>query len=183
MSEHDKESGGAADDTPAASYRTIDAVTAVVIFAIGAVVAWDSYRIGAKWGSDGPEAGYFPFYIGLILCISSIVNFINALREKSFAEGGESFVSKSSLRMVFSVMIPTIIYVAANGGVGPVPGVGIYVASVIFIAVFMLWLGKYGWGKTLGVSIGVPVFFFLMFEIWFKVPLPKGPLEAMLGLD
>lgn len=183
MSEHDKESGGAADDTPAASHRTIDAVTAVVIFAIGAVVAWDSYRIGAKWGSDGPEAGYFPFYIGLILCISSIVNFINALREKSFAEGGESFVSKSSLRMVFSVMIPTIIYVAAIGGVGPIPGVGIYVASVIFIAVFMLWLGKYGWGKTLGVSIGVPVFFFLMFEIWFKVPLPKGPLEAMLGLD
>lgn len=183
MSEHDKESGGAADETPAASYRTIDAVTAVVIFAIGAVVAWDSYRIGAKWGSDGPEAGYFPFYIGLILCISSVVNFINALREKSLAQGGESFVSKSSLRMVFSVMIPTLVYVAAIGGIGPIPGLGIYVASVIFIGVFMLWLGKYGWGKTIGVSIGVPVFFFLMFEIWFKVPLPKGPLEAMLGLD
>jgi len=23
--------------------------------------------------------------------------------------------------------------------------------------------------------------FFLMFEVWFKVPLPKGPLEAAFG--
>jgi hypothetical protein len=112
-----------------------------------------------------------------------VVNIVNALREKSVAEGGESFVSGESLRMVMSVMVPTVVYVAAIGGIGPIPGLGIYVASVIFIAIFMLWLGKYGWGKTLAVSVAVPVVFFVMFEIWFKVPLPKGPLEAMLGLD
>jgi hypothetical protein len=33
------------------------------------------------------------------------------------------------------------------------------------------------------VSVAVNVVFFLMFEIWFKVPLPKGPLEAALGLN
>jgi hypothetical protein len=171
------------NEKSAASVRIVDAVTAVAIFLVGAVVIWDSYRLGSKWGSDGPESGYFPFYIGLILCGASLVNFVNAMREKSAAQGGESFVSVSSLRMIMSVMIPTIIYVSAIGGVGPIPGVGIYVASVIFIAVFMLWLGKYGWGKTIGVSISVPVVFFLMFEIWFKVPLPKGPLEALLGLE
>jgi len=85
--------------------------------------------------------------------------------------------------MVLSVILPSIVYVAAIGGIGPIPGIGIYAASAIFIGVFMLWLGKYGWGKTLGVGIGVPVVFFVMFEIWFKVPLPKGPLEAMLGLN
>jgi hypothetical protein len=80
-------------------------------------------------------------------------------------------------------MVPTVIYVVAIGGIGAIPGIGIYVASAIFIAVFMLWLGKYGWGKTVSVSLAVPIVFFLMFEIWFKVPLPKGPLEAMLGLN
>jgi putative tricarboxylic transport membrane protein len=171
------------DDSPAASVRAVDAVTALIIFVIGAVVAWDSYRLGAKWGSDGPEAGYFPFYIGLILCGASLVNFYNALKEKSLSEGGESFVSRSSFKMVLAVMVPTIIYVGAIGGIGPVPGLGIYVASAIFIAAFMRWLGKYGWGKSLAVSIGVPVVFFMMFEVWFKVPLPKGPLEAALGLN
>ena len=71
------------EDKSAASVRTVDVVTAVVIFLMGSVVIWDSWRLGAKWGSDGPEAGYFPFYIGLILCVSSLVNFIAAFREKS----------------------------------------------------------------------------------------------------
>jgi hypothetical protein len=163
----------------AASVKSVDAGTAIVIFLIGSVVIWDSWRLGAKWGSDGPEAGYFPFYIGLILCIASVVNFIAAIREKS----GDSFVSASSLKMIMSVMIPTVVYVALIGGVGPLPALGIYVASTIFIALFMKWLGKYAWPMTMGVAVGVPAVFFLLFEVWFKVPLPKGPLEAALGLN
>ena len=169
----------APEEKSAASVKMVDAITAIVIFLMGMVVMWDSWRLGASWGSDGPEAGYFPFYIGLILCIASLTNFIAALRVK----GGDSFVSRSSLKMIMSVMIPTIIYTALIGGVGPVPALGIYVASAVFIALFMKWLGKYAWPVTIGVAIGVPVVFFLMFEIWFKVPLPKGPLEAALGLS
>ncbi len=166
------------EEKSAASVKIVDAITAIIIFLIGALVMWDSIRLGAKWGSDGPEAGYFPFYIGLILCLASVVNFIAALRVRS----GESFVSVSSMKMILSVMIPTVIYVSLIGGVGPVPALGIYVASAIFITVFMKWLGKYAWPITVAVSVGVPVVFFLLFEIWFKVPLPKGPLEAALGL-
>ncbi len=167
----------------AASVRAVDLATAVIIFVFGAVVLLDSYRIGASWSSDGPEAGYFPFYIGVILCIASVVNFANALRQRGVDDGGASFVSITSLKLIMSVLIPTIVYVMLIAGIGPVPGLGIYVASAIFVAVFMVWLGKYAWGITTAVSLGVPVVFFLMFEIWFKVPLPKGPLEALLGLD
>ena len=163
----------------AASVKAVDAATAVVIFLIGLVVTWDSWRLGAKWGSDGPEAGYFPFYIGLILCVSSAVNFIVALKGK----GSNSFVSTSSLKMIMSVMLPTILYVVLIGGAGPVPALGIYVASALFITLFMKWLGKYAWPITIGVSVGVPIVFFFLFEVWFKVPLPKGPLEAALGLN
>ncbi len=167
------------EEKSAASVKMVDAITAIVIFVMGVIVIWDSWRLGASWGSDGPEAGYFPFYIGLILCIASLVNFVVALREK----GGDSFVSVASLKMITAVMIPTIVYTALIGGVGPIPALGIYVASTIFIALFMKWLGEYAWPMTIGVSIGVPVVFFLLFEVWFKVPLPKGPLEAAFGLS
>jgi putative tricarboxylic transport membrane protein len=167
----------------AASVRTVDICTAVVIFILGSIVVWDSYRLGAGWASDGPEAGYFPFYIGLILCIASLINIVNALRAKNKEEGDASFVSVASLKTVMSVLIPTIVYICLIGGIGPIPGLGIYVASAVFIAMFMLWLGKYKWMLTAIVSLSVPIVFFLMFEIWFKVPLPKGPLEAMFGLD
>lgn len=169
----------APEEKSAASLKMVDAITAIIIFLMGALVIWDSWRLGAKWGSDGPEAGYFPFYIGLILCVASGINFIVALKNTS----GDSFVSTASLKMIMSVMIPTVVYVCLIGGVGPVPALGIYVASTIFIALFMKWLGKYAWPMTIGVSVGVPVVFFLLFEVWFKVPLPKGPLEAALGLN
>lgn len=168
-----------APEKSAASIKTVDVVTAVIIFLLGVVVIVESWRLGTRWGDDGPQAGYFPFYIGLLLCISSIANFVNALR----APGGESFVSVASLKMILAVLIPTTVYVGLIAGIGPIPGIGIYVASVLFIALFMKWLGKYGWLMTVAVSITVPVVFFLLFEVWFKVPLPKGPLEAALGLN
>jgi putative tricarboxylic transport membrane protein len=168
------------EEKSAASTKTMDIVVAIIFFALGALVMWDSRRLGAAWGSDGPEAGYFPFYIGAILCVAAIVNAIRAGLGKDIKT--QSFVSVAALKMVFSVLLPTILYVLFIGGIGPIPGLGMYVPSVIFIAAFMMWLGKYKWLMSLAVSIGVVVVFFLMFEIWFKVPLPKGPLEAALGL-
>ena len=58
---------------------------------------------------------------------------------------------------------------------------GIYVSSVALIAYFMLRHGKHRVGLTAAVSLGVPLFFFVVFERWFLVPLPKGLLEGMLG--
>jgi putative tricarboxylic transport membrane protein len=62
-----------------------------------------------------------------------------------------------------------------------IPWTGIYVASALLIGLFMKWFGRYGWPLVLLVSIGVPVATFLVFERWFLVPLPKGPLEDFLG--
>ncbi len=165
----------------AVSAKMMDMIVAIIFFALGALVMWDSNRLGAAWGSDGPEAGYFPFYIGAILCVAAMVNAIRAALGKDIKE--QSFVSVAALKMVFSVLLPTIVYVVFIGGIGPIPGLGMYVPSVIFIAAFMMWLGKYKWLMSLAVSVGVVVVFFLMFEIWFKVPLPKGPLEAAFGLN
>jgi hypothetical protein len=145
----------------------------------GAIVVWDSRRLGSQWGSDGPQAGYFPFYIGVIICISSAVNIFNALT--SGAAGAKPFVHRGQLKMVLAIMVPTVIYVVLVAN--PVYSLGIYEASIVFIAFFMRWLGKYPWWKAAVVSIGNSVAFFLIFEIWFKVPLPKGPLETLLGLN
>jgi hypothetical protein len=162
-------------DRPAASTRAVEMSVAVLIFAIGAIVMWDSVRLGASWADDGPQAGYFPFYIGLLVCLSTGVIFFRAL--VSPRTGAHAFVSRGQLLLVLKMLVPTIAYVVL------IKLLGIYVASTLYIAFFMKWLGKYPWAKTLAVAIGVSVIFFLLFEMWFKVPLPKGPLEAWLGLD
>ena len=161
------------------SHRTWEIVVAVAFFAFGALVAWDSRRIGASWASDGPQAGYFPFYIGVIICVSAVAILIAALG--SGAKGEKPFVTWGQFRMVLVVMVPSLVYVALIRN--PLFSLGIYEASAIFIAIFMRILGKYPYHKVAAVSLGVMFVFFLMFEVWFKVPLPKGPLEAMLGWD
>ena len=158
----------------AASVRAVEIATAAIVFLFGAVVAFDSFRLGARWGEDGPQAGYFPFYVGLLICGSSAAILVRALRNAALA--AESFVEREQLKMIFVVLVPTVVYVAA------IASLGFYVASTIYIAYFMRQLGKYPWIKIAPVSIGVSVAFFLLFEIWFQVPLPKGPLEAALGL-
>ena len=129
-------------------------------------------EVGIGWAAEGPQAGFFPFYISLIVLGSCAINLMNILRERDsglFAEWGQ-------LRQVLSVVVPATVYVFM------VPVLGMYLSSGLLIAVFMKWIGRYGWLLTLLIAIGVPVLTFLMFERWFLVPLPKGPVEDWLGL-
>ena len=159
----------------AARYKRVDIVVALIFLAFGAIVAFDSWRLGAKWGEDGPQTGYFPFYVALIICVSSLINLARALTVRP--EKHKTFVEIGQLKLVLAVLVPTAIYTAVIGWLG------IYVASILFVGFFMRRLGKYPWWKVLAVSVGNSVFFFLIFEIWFSIPLPKGPIEALLGLN
>ena len=159
----------------AARQKSAEMVVAGLFLALGALVIYDSVRLGSTWGADGPKAGYFPFYVGLIMCASSAFNLLRAALSR--ADKDKVFVEVGQLKLVLSVLVPAAIYVLV------IAWTGIYVASAAFIALFMRWLGKYSWWKVAAVSLGTAVVFFLIFEFWFKVPLPKGPLESFLKLD
>jgi hypothetical protein len=166
MAEH----SGRAGEGP--RYRTVEAAVAVGIAAFAGIIIYGSVKAGINWGVEGPRAGFFPFYIGLFILLASVVNLFSAVMdlppEKLFAEWGQ-------LLRVLSVVIPTAIFVAL------IPRIGIYISSMLLIALFMKWLGKYRWWIVAAVSITVPIATFLVFEKWFLVPLPKGPVEYLLG--
>ena len=151
--------------------RSVEIGVALATFVFGLIVISGAWKAGITWGAEGPRAGFFPFYVGLLMVIASGINLSNAVGQRTpdrFAEWGQ-------LRQVLSVVVPTAVYVFA------VPWTGFYVASFILIAVFMRWLGGYRWGLVAAVSIGVPLLTFMLFERWFMIPLPKGPVEDLLG--
>jgi hypothetical protein len=164
-----------AEGTPVASNATIDAVVAAILVLIGIVVIIEARRLGATWGSDGPGAGYFPFYIGLILAGCGAAILVQAVRARASGsgEGNEVFVDAVQLKRVLSVLVPSALYV------GVIMVLGIYVASALFIALFMIILGKYPVLKSVVIGVAVNALFFCMFEIWFKVPLFKGALNPL----
>jgi hypothetical protein len=149
----------------------VDTVVGAILFIIGAVVVLEAQRLGAGWTSDGPGAGYFPFYIGLILCVSSLGVIYQSLGAKS--RDDDAFVDRLQMGRVLSVLLPAAVYVLA------IWFLGIYVASAIYIALFMIVLGEYPRVKSVVLSVIVVAVFFMMFEVWFKVPLYKGTLEPL----
>ncbi len=154
------------------SHKALETGVTLLIAMFGVIVIVGSVKAGINWGAEGPRAGFFPFYVGIFIVASSAVNLWNTVRDTNeavFAEWGQ-------LRQVMSVVIPTAVYV------GAMPFTGLYVASIIFIGWFMRWLGRYGWPAVLGVAFGMPVVTYFIFERWFLVPLPKGPIEEWLGL-
>jgi len=155
------------------STKTVEMIVAAILFLLGIVVIYDSQRVGSGWAPDGPQAGYFPFYIGLIICIASFWTLLQTLFAKQ--ANTTAFIGAGKLKLVLAVLLPTIAYVIV------IYFIGIYVASALFIGIFMRWQGKFGLTKILPVSLGVSIVMFLMFEVWFLVPLPKGPLEALFG--
>ncbi len=153
--------------------RWPELLVALFLLALGVVVIVDSLRVGTGWADDGPQSGYFPFYIGLALAGASAWTAFKQLKRWRTVE---AFAEREQLRSVLAILLPMVVYVAG------VALLGIYVSSFVLIGYFMLRHGKHGWPLTLAVSAGVPAFFYGVFERWFLVPLPKGPLEALIGV-
>ena len=155
------------DGRSVVSTRTMEAVVAALLFLFGATFVYQSYELGFRWAVEGPQSGFFPFYVALIICGSSLVVFVNALRGKA-GRSDESFVERGQLWKVMQILIPAAIFVLG------VQLIGIYVSSVIYIALFMRFLGKYSWLKSVLIAAIICIALFFMFEVWFQVPLYKG---------
>ena len=164
MSESIQHSGGTGP-----SHRTLEIAVAAVMALFGLIAILGARRVGTGWGAEGPQAGFFPFYVGSFVIVASAINILAVLRSENT---GKPFAEWGQLRQVAAVLAPTAVYVAI------IPTIGIYVSSALLIAVFMKWLGKYPWHWVIPVAVGVPVIIYVMFEMWFLVPLPKGPLES-----
>ena len=160
------------DDSSGPRQHLVEIGVAAAIALLGVIAVIGSLQVGIGWGAEGPKSGFFPFWIGLLIVATSGFNFVQAYAKPS----RKLFASWMEIAQVLKVVLPLTIYV------GVIPWLGIYIASALLIAGFMRWIGHYGWLLILAISIGLPVITYVTFEMWFLVPLPKGPLEDLLGL-
>lgn len=156
------------------SNRTMEIVVALILIAGSGLVIFDSVRIGRGWEEgSGPAPGYFPFYMASFLAVAAGITLIFAAISRK--DDGGAFISRQAFIRVLSIVAPTLAFIAA------IDWLGIYVSAALFIALFMIAFGKQPIWRALLVGGAIPFVLFLMFERWFLVPLPKGPLEAALG--
>lgn len=147
---------------------------ASLTFVFGVVVALGSLEYGIGWGPAGPEGGYFPFYVGIIMCLASL-----GVAGQAFAVHrplGQTFVTAEQLRRLVAFFGPIVAFAVVSAFLG------LYVGAFLYLAGVMRFQGRFAWWLSLLVGIGTAVFFFIVFEEWLLVPLLKGPLEDALGL-
>ncbi len=151
--------------------RVADLVTAAFLMLIGGAVIADAVRIGIGWGTDGPKSGFLPFWLGLIMMAMCAAIVLQALRRAP----QRAFVRREQFGSVLKVLWPAVAMVVV------MQWLGLYVAAALYTGFYMRWLGSHSWLAVAAVAVGFPLVTFFIFETWFLVPMPKGPLEAWLG--
>ena len=153
--------------------RAVDIAVCLLLTALAATLGYDNWRTGIAWDSTGPEAGYFPFYLAVILAGASLYGAGSALLSRK--EEVETFVTRAQLRRVMAVFVPTLLFCLAT------QYLGLYVASFLLIAGFMRMVGRIALWKSLLTAFIFTAAMFVTFDIAFDVIMPKGPLEAAFG--
>lgn len=162
------------DTSPAvAGQRKVETITLAVVLAFALLMAWDNWRTGIGWESTGPQAGYFPFYVSMILAAACIFGL--ALQLRRWHREDPPFVRRDSFKRVLQVFLPTLFFVPVT------QWLGIYVAAFALIAGFMYFIGKIKAWKAVVTAYVFAAAMFLIFEVAFNVVMPKGPLERAFG--
>jgi putative tricarboxylic transport membrane protein len=162
-----------ADSPAVTSTGTVDVAVSLLLLALAVTLGWDNWRAGAAWDSTGPQPGYFPFYLSVILGGASLYGLAGAFLARK--EASETFVTRAQLRRVMAVFVPTFLFCLAT------QYLGLYVASFLLIAGFMRMVGKIALWKSLLTALVFTAAMFVTFDIAFDVIMPKGPLEAAFG--
>ncbi len=171
---HAEEPDASAGDSPrVAATRTVEIVASALLMAFAGLMAFDNWRSGMGWAPDGPKAGYFPFYLSVILGGASLFGLVSATLERT--EGGKTFVNREQLRRVLQVFVPTAVFCLLT------QLLGLYVGSFLLIAGFMRFVGRIAWWKSILTSLLFAAAIFAVFNVAFDVIMPKGPLEALFG--
>jgi putative tricarboxylic transport membrane protein len=173
MASNDTQPGGDSD-RPVVGNNTVDIVVFLILIGLALLMGWDSFRTGNKWASDGPQAGYFPFYLSVLMGSAALYGLISTA-VSAISARGEVFVTRDQFTRVMQVFVPTLAFCILT------QFIGLYVSSFLLTAGFMWWIGKIRVWVSVLTSLIFSVAMFVTFEIAFNVIMPKGPLETWLG--
>jgi putative tricarboxylic transport membrane protein len=157
--------------------RIADLVTAAMLMLLGGIVVYDAIRLGIGWGNEGPRSGFFPFWLATLMVVVSLAILFQALMARS----DKPFVTRERFLPVLKVLAPIAGFVLLTDPPGPWPGLGLYVAGGLYLGFYMRWVGRHDWALVVALTVAVPLIAFFIFEKWFLVPMPKGPVEAWFG--
>jgi putative tricarboxylic transport membrane protein len=150
------------------THRAVEVATVVVLIALGVLLLWESLRLGPGWGEQGPQPGFFPFVLTIMMLIGTLgVLYVNAYRHPDTRPFFEVSEEVSDL---LKVGIPIAVAVFA------IRWLGLYATSGVYLAFFMAWYGKFRWWQAILGGILLPLSLWLLLRWGFNIPMPMSVL-------
>jgi putative tricarboxylic transport membrane protein len=148
--------------------RKADIIVALGLMVVGLLALGDAVRLGFGWGMSGPESGFFPFYMGLGIVICTFFIVLRAIKIYKKEGTGKPLIPEGGTTQILWVLIPAV------GVVLLTELLGLHLATVLYLAFYMGWVGKMHWSKVVVLSILVPMVIYILFDKIFLIPLPEG---------
>ena len=143
--------------------------TAAAIALIAAVAMFDSRKVfGEQLGSSPGDVGpsWYPFWAAALMGGAAIVVGYRAFRSVLPAEG--VFTGRESVFSVLKLIVPMFAYAASF------QWLGFYLATAAYMGFFASYIGKYKWWAVILTAIVTPLAIYLLFEVAFRLLLPKS---------
>ncbi len=148
--------------------------TAAAIVLIAAVAMFDSRRVfGVQLGSSPGDVGpsWYPFWSAALMGVAAVYVGFRAMTVPQPTES--PFAGRESVTSVLKLIIPMFVYAFSF------QYVGFYVATAIYMGFFAWYLGKYKWWGILAAGVITPLAVYLLFEVAFRLTLPKSLLYPL----
>lgn len=160
----------------------VEIATAVGTGILGITAIIGAMELGYGWEESGPQSGYFPLCVGLILLGASLWNVVmmvvgHRARHCSDpdSEPEEPFLNRESVGRLGRFLGAMLLFLIAT------QLLGIYIGSIGYIA-WSAWRGGYRPVVALVLGFGFAISLYVIFEVAFLMPLLKGPIEPLLGI-
>lgn len=154
--------------------KTADIIVAGILLGLGLLLGWDSFRMGSGWGMEGPQAGFFPLVMAVLVVGGCLVVIRQAMKGTSSVKGQNRFVERGGMKPVLTVLIPAI------GMILLTEVIGLYLAAMVYLTGYIRFVGEFRWRTVLLVSILIPLGFYWVFEKIFLIPMPMGWFGAQI---
>ncbi len=161
-----------------------DRIVAVILFLMGIGVAWKSTELPIGiLPKEGPGGGFLPFWLSLGIAAAALGVLAQSIFSRTPLYPGapeeeddgakKVFVTWEGLVEILRVGLPGLIMILLIGVIS------IYFAAAAFVFYSLYFVGRHKLTTSIGVTVGVPVAVYYIFEKFLIIPLPKGYLEFL----
>lgn len=155
--------------------RTAETAFAAILLVASGVLLREALRLPIGWSEIGPGAGFFPFWLAVGVAFQAIVVLVRSLRVPAPPPGRAApFIQREAFRPLLIAFLPMVAVI------GALNYLGLYIGGALYLAGYMIFVGRHHWSTVGLVTILLPLALFFIFERWFLLPMPKGILLEYL---